>query len=260
MSGSFTPHLAVLPEQQRRIWRGLHPTLSLGFVLYGGTAVALRLGNRQSVDFYFYRDRPLEKDAVRAALHPMEHAVTIQDRINTLSVSLRPGPSETEPVSLSFFGGIKFGRVGEPEATDDGVLLVASLHDLMATKVAVITQRAEAKDYKDLAAMIMAGASLSDALGGARALYGPDFQPSESLRALTYFRDGNLSSLSHDDQAVLVRAAAAVRQIPEVSIVSRVLGSIKTDQRSAHPEPPGHRRTSPYRPPRGQQKDWDRDR
>lgn len=107
---------------------------------------------------------------------------------------------------------------------EDLALLVASLQDLMATKVAVITQRAEAKDYRDLAAMIRAGTSLPEALGGARALYGTEFQPSESLRALTYFGDGNLSSLSHDDRSILVTSAAAVRDIPDVAIISTVLG------------------------------------
>lgn len=32
----------------------------LGFALYGGTAIALRLGHRTSVDFDFFNDRPLD--------------------------------------------------------------------------------------------------------------------------------------------------------------------------------------------------------
>jgi predicted nucleotidyltransferase component of viral defense system len=47
-----------------------------------------------------------------------------------------------------FFDTIAFGRVGEPDFTDDGVLQVASFADLMATKVKVVLQRAEAKDYR----------------------------------------------------------------------------------------------------------------
>ena len=34
---------------------------SLGFVLYGGTAVALRLANRHSVDFDFFKTDRLTK-------------------------------------------------------------------------------------------------------------------------------------------------------------------------------------------------------
>ncbi|WP_373321508.1 nucleotidyl transferase AbiEii/AbiGii toxin family protein [Rivihabitans pingtungensis] len=39
----------------------------LGFVLYGGTAIALRLGHRESVDFDFFSDRPLDRDPDHAA-------------------------------------------------------------------------------------------------------------------------------------------------------------------------------------------------
>jgi hypothetical protein len=38
-------------------------------------------------------------------------------------------------VKISFFGGIGFGRVNDPLQTGDGTLLVASLDDLMATKL-----------------------------------------------------------------------------------------------------------------------------
>ncbi len=234
MSGSFTPHLEVLPERQRRVWSMLRPLAGLGFVLYGGTAVALRLGNRQSVDFDFFSDRPLDKGAVRAALEPMGQWALTQDEVNTLSISLQSDLVARGSVSLSFFGSIKFGRVGEPDMTDDGVVQVASLLDLMATKVAVITQRAEAKDYRDLAAMLRDGASLPSALGAAVAIYGSRFQPTESLRAMTYFGDGDLSSLSQEDQLALVRAVAAVRDIPHVPILSQALDSSEGQR----PSPP----------------------
>ena len=48
----FTPNLSILPEPQRRLWAELRDTPKT-FVLYGGTALALRLGHRQSQDFDF---------------------------------------------------------------------------------------------------------------------------------------------------------------------------------------------------------------
>ncbi|MDF1482816.1 nucleotidyl transferase AbiEii/AbiGii toxin family protein [Extensimonas sp. H3M7-6] len=35
----------------------LRPAPAMGFALYGGTAIALRLGHRQSVDFDFFQPR-----------------------------------------------------------------------------------------------------------------------------------------------------------------------------------------------------------
>lgn len=42
------------------------------------------------------------------------------------------------------------GRVGDPQLTADGMAWVASLDDLLATKLKVILQGAEAKDYSDI--------------------------------------------------------------------------------------------------------------
>jgi len=89
MGAPFTPHFEMLPEQQRRVWSGLQPLDRLGFVLYGDTAVALRLGNRHSIDFGFFSDRPLDKAALRAVLAPLGPMATLQDRPDTLSATLQ---------------------------------------------------------------------------------------------------------------------------------------------------------------------------
>lgn len=44
---SFVPRMDILPPAQRDIWERLAPARKLGFVLYGGTEIALRLGHRQ---------------------------------------------------------------------------------------------------------------------------------------------------------------------------------------------------------------------
>jgi hypothetical protein len=49
----FKPNLSILPEPQRRLWAELSNTPKT-FVLYRGTALALRLGHRQSEDFDFF--------------------------------------------------------------------------------------------------------------------------------------------------------------------------------------------------------------
>ena len=49
----LTPRLEILPAPQRRLWDDLKHT-PREFVLYGGTAPALRLGHRHSEDFDFF--------------------------------------------------------------------------------------------------------------------------------------------------------------------------------------------------------------
>lgn len=121
---TFTPRIDVLPTAQQRLWPLLRRAAGLGFVLYGGTAIGLRLGHRPSVDF-------------------------------------------------DFFSG--------------------------------------------------AGVSLSRGLAAARLLFGPNFQPSESLKELVYFEDGDLATLTPADKATLVAAAHAVRDLPQVTLASRQL-------------------------------------
>ncbi|MHB8253840.1 MAG: nucleotidyl transferase AbiEii/AbiGii toxin family protein [Acidiferrobacter sp.] len=136
--------------------------------MYGGTAIALHLGHRPSVDFDFFSEKPLDREAIRAAFPFMALSTTLQDERNTLTALIRYGDTEHNHVKVSFFGSIGCGRVGRPDLTEDGVLQVASLNDLMATNVKVVLQEAEAKDYRDIAVMIKAGVSLPRGLAAAR--------------------------------------------------------------------------------------------
>ncbi len=208
MSSTFTPRMDVLAPAQQRLWPELRPASELGFVLYGGTAIALRLGHRQSVDFDFFSELPLDRGSIDTSFPFMAQATVVQDERNTLSVLVPYGDQGHSHVKVSFFGTIGFGRVGEPDMTDDGVIQVASLDDLMATKVKVVLQRAEAKDYRDIAEMIRTGVSLPAGLAAARAFFGAAFQPSESLKAMVYFADGDLRPLSRADKETLVKAVS----------------------------------------------------
>lgn len=196
MTATLTPRTEVLPSAQRQLWPALRPLAGLGFALYGGTAIALRLGHRISVDFDFFSEQALDREALRDALAFLVKATVLQDRANTLTVSVPSGDSGAEPVKLSFVGTIGFGRVGTPDTTADGVLQVASLDDLMATKLKVILQRAEAKDYRDIAAMLGAGVN---------------------------FADGDLPLLTQAEKSCLVKAASSVRDLPEVPLLARQL-------------------------------------
>lgn len=223
MSGTFTPRLDVLPRSQKRLWPELGKAPDLGFTLYGGTAIALRLGHRDSVDFDFFTEKPLDRAAISAAFPFMAQSTTLQEEENTWVVLVPCGASERDHVKVSFFGTIAFGRVGDPDYTDDGVLQVASFDDLMATKLKVMLQRAEAKDYRDVVAMVHAGVSLSRGLASARQLYGPNFQPSESLKALVYFDDGNLKTLTTAERKTLVDAVEGVHEVPKPALRSMSL-------------------------------------
>jgi hypothetical protein len=218
MPGLFDPKIDILPAAQREIWPQLAPAPDLSFVLYGGTAVALHLGHRVSIDFDFFKAEPLEKARIEASFQFMRNARTIQEDENTLviGVSMPSGP-----VKVSFFGGLALGRINDPVRTRDQVLVVASLEDLLATKLKAILDRAEAKDYRDISAMLSAGVSLEKALGVFAMNYRKD--PALPLKALGFFKDGDLPSLPKTDQDLLRTARDRISDVPEVRLLNGLL-------------------------------------
>src|SRR3954454_13966817 len=83
MAVCFEPRTDILPKAQQEIWPLLAPAARLSFVLYGGTAVALHLGHRVSIDFDFFRSAPLDHRELETSLAFMRDAETIQEDKNT---------------------------------------------------------------------------------------------------------------------------------------------------------------------------------
>ena len=96
MPQSFNPRCDILPQAQKEIWPLLAPSRELCFVLYGGTAIALHLGHRRSLDFDFFRSQPLEKNQLATSFKFIRKARTIKEDENTLVVAadLPSGPVE----------------------------------------------------------------------------------------------------------------------------------------------------------------------
>jgi hypothetical protein len=218
MPQRLEPKLDVLPTAQKEIWPSLAPAPQLDFVLYGGTDFALHLGHRKSLDFDFFRSDALDKDRIRAQFKFIRGASVLQDAPNTL-VILAEMP--TGAVKVSFFGGIGFGRINDPLLTRDGTLFIASLDDLMATKLKATLDRAEAKDYQDIAKMISAGVSLPVGLSAFRQMFGGE--PAQVLRAIGYFEDGDLSKLSAADRSILCNARDRIGALPDVRLSEGLL-------------------------------------
>lgn len=206
MHAGFQPRLSILPPAQRRLWHEL-AAVPAEFVLYGGTAIALHLGHRESVDFDFFGNRSFNPAQLFAALPFLVSATITQQAADTLSVIVDRGG----PVKLSFFGLPDIPRLLPPHISPDIGLQIASLLDLAGMKAAVVQQRAEAKDYLDLDAILRDGRlDLPTALASAKAIYGSAFNPQITLKALSFFGDGNLPNLPRDIQDRLAKAACAV--------------------------------------------------
>src|ERR1039458_2602480 len=106
---NFAPRLAALPPAQRALWPELKQ-VPRQFVLYGGTALALRLGHRQSEDFDLFADAPVSPEE-HWNPPPLPKAATVRQKTPNPRTAVVP---RAGPVKLSFFG-LSLRRVGEPE-------------------------------------------------------------------------------------------------------------------------------------------------
>jgi hypothetical protein len=206
---TLEPTLSTLPPPQLRFFPELDAVPEY-FTLYGGTALALRLGHRSSVDFDFFSNQPVDPGDLAKNISFLKEAERVQVAPNTLKCRVERGG----PILISFFGGLELGQAAPRDRVAGRRFYVASLLDIAGTKAAVVQQRAEAKDYIDMDALILNGIDLPTALSAGKIIYGRAFNPVITLKALSFF-DDLATTLPVD---VRKRLAAAVKAVDTANL------------------------------------------
>ena len=149
-----------------------------GLRLVGGTALALQLGHRKSVDLDLFGDISAEAIEIREAIE--EH----------FSVSVI---KESKNIKIYQIDGIKVDIVNysrypwiEPPVQEDGITL-AGIKDIAAMKVAAIIGRGTKKDFIDMNRLLHFF-SLKEILDMYMRKY-PDGSLFIALKSLAYFED-----------------------------------------------------------------------
>jgi hypothetical protein len=175
---------AVLPGDTAHTWETIRPVVPEAAYLVGGTAIAVHLRHRVSRDLDFFLAQPADLGSVRREL----------DGIGRFSVTLH-----TDDTLNGLFNGT---AVQFLSATDQQVLEpltvieeipVAGLGDLLATKLKVIGDRGELRDYYDTKVIEIQGGRLAEeGLGLFVRRYrprDPDASVRHLLLGLGYFDD-----------------------------------------------------------------------
>lgn len=199
-------HRDRLPKAQQTLWPALAEFRN-AFVLYGGTALALQLGHRESVDFDFFCSRSFQPGTLVSQFPLLQGTEILQSSPDTFTV-LKSG--RFDAVKLSFSGGLNLARVNTPLTSADNGLKIASLLDIAGTKIKVLQDRAELKDYLDVLALLENGIGIEDAIRAAMTIYGESFNPMVSLKALTWFEDADVRKLDAKARHVLEEAVKSV--------------------------------------------------
>jgi hypothetical protein len=142
MTTDMPAHLkAVLPPATREVWQALVGNLPSGSYLVGGTGIAAHLGHRVSRDLDFFVAEPFEPEELARSLDEIGQFAATQIAAGTLNGYL----GETR---------IQFLDAHDQHPVDPSVEIagipVAGLRDLLATKLKVIGDRGELRDYFDL--------------------------------------------------------------------------------------------------------------
>lgn len=141
MDDALSSLAGFLPASTLAAWRTLAPVVPDVAYLCGGTALTAHLQHRVSRDLDFFTERPFDVRALNDALNTVgTFAPTLADE-GTLN-----GVFEDTKVQ---FLDASSQRLLEPTTLFGGVRL-ASLADVLATKLKVIQDRGALRDYLDL--------------------------------------------------------------------------------------------------------------
>jgi hypothetical protein len=141
------PHLEVLePGQDAVLRRVAGPLAAEGFYLGGGTAIALHLGHRKSVDLDWFTAERVE-DPRRLVGRLRDQGVVVEDA-QTQRGTVH-GAVDGVRVSLLEF---RYALLAPVERFDD--VPIASLDDLAPMKLSAIAQRGTRRDFVDIHALV----------------------------------------------------------------------------------------------------------
>lgn len=135
-------HPECLPEGGRKVLSGLRGVVRAhGFILAGGTALAMQLGHRVSEDLDFFTTGQFSTDELFRGLKKGGLAPSVlQEEKETLTVSARG-------TKLSFF---RYPYPFLERRRSMGGIPLAGVIDIASMKVTAITQRGAKRDFVDL--------------------------------------------------------------------------------------------------------------
>jgi len=179
-------HFEGLPEPQKFLWNKLIQQSWLeSFYLAGGTALALHLGHRQSVDFDFFTLTDINTHELIDNLRILGTFELFHQSHNTLHGLL-------ENVRISFFT-YKYPLLKELHKYMS--LAIADLLDIALMKLEAIAGRGNKKDFIDLYSLLPY-LSLTELFEHYSLKYGePLNNHYHLLKSLVYFKDAELQPM-----------------------------------------------------------------
>jgi hypothetical protein len=168
-----------LPKRQKALFEKLSTAEWItSYYLAGGTALALQIGHRQSIDFDFFSETEFDLPLLIRNLEQHGSLTRLGEAKGTLHCAV-------SGVKLSFF------HYPQPvwHCQKYGLMKLASILDIALMKLEAIAGRGDKKDFIDLY-FILRRYSLQELLQKHVEKYGPDWSNRyHLLKSLIYFTD-----------------------------------------------------------------------
>lgn len=150
------------------------------FYLVGGTAIALHLGHRRSIDFDLFKNKPINPKRILETISGFEYPYFVTRRV-------------TEQLNLNI-KDVKFTFFQYPfeiEATEklDDILRLPKLIDLAAMKAYALGRRSKWKDYVDLYFILKEHYTIKQISDRTTDIFGQLFSEKLFRAQLCYFDD-----------------------------------------------------------------------
>lgn len=172
-------HDEILNASQRELL-GTMAQFRREYYLVGGTAIALYIGHRRSVDFDLFKSDPLHPKKIldAIAVSPFSHQVTrrVEEQLNMV----------VNGVKLTFF---QYPFPVKPENNFGETFRMPSLLSLAAMKAYALGRRSKWKDYVDLHFLLADHFSISEVSAKANEIFGPLFSEKMFRAQLSFFAD-----------------------------------------------------------------------
>ncbi len=170
----------ILDTDRSKILPFLHH-ITTNFYLAGGTALALYIGHRDSIDFNFFTEKTFDQQNIFETCQKILSEYTLritQQEPNTLSVVIN------DVINMSFFTHTYPLLL---PLTNGEYCAIASIQDIACMKILAIVNRSTTKDYVDLY-YIFQQFSLDEVLHLTQKKY-PHLDTNIILKSLVYFDD-----------------------------------------------------------------------
>ena len=172
--------LSVLSKKRTDLLKKIEFLEKYGFYLAGGTALALQIRHRTSLDFDFYTKKDFETQKIKEEFETRCKSVQeIYVAENTLSLNV-------DEIGVSLF---KYSYALIKPLQKVEKVYVASLEDIAAMKIIAISQRGKKRDFIDIYFLIK-NFGLQEIIKFTKEKY-PMFNIYVGLQGLVYFKDAD---------------------------------------------------------------------